>query len=516
MTVPFQGSGTMSGMIPILINCFQVTVAPPSSAALSEAEATLTQQSTAAGYVVRTLEIVGMDTVDESVKLAAALNFKNTVKANWQVAEGETPNIHIQDSEKEQIKQFLFTVVLTSSSAIRKQLNEALSLIAASDFPHRWQALLPELVQSLGPGSPGTKIAVLDAMSSIFQPFRRSTIEESNDTLAYCQTTAAEAVLKTAEAAGEAAGHAAGKHDVLKQLCEIVRLSNEIVFSLNVYGLSIHMEKYAERWMKVWKAWLEFHDDSLKEEDSDVESAEDAVKAQVVQCCHQFLEMQEEDIQAYLSTFMTTIWGLLVSCSSKSGQDNLALAAISFLTTVCRSTHHKLFASGDTIKQICEGIIIPNVRFRDEDEEAFESNYIEFLRRDLEGSDTDTRRRAACDFVRCLADRFPAETTQIITSYTTQLLQQYAENPAENWITKDIALYMVMALAVKGKTAAAGATTVNSLVDINAFFQQHIVSELTTADINERPVLKADSLRFEASPHLAYAALRWQNVMQGC
>lgn len=79
----------------------------------------------------------------------------------------------------------------------------------------------------------------------------------------------------------------------------------------------------------------------------------DAVKAQVVQCCHQFLEMQEEDIQPYLSSFMTTIWGLLVSCSSKSGQDNLALAAISFLTTVCRSTHHNLFASGDTIKQVC-------------------------------------------------------------------------------------------------------------------------------------------------------------------
>lgn len=79
----------------------------------------------------------------------------------------------------------------------------------------------------------------------------------------------------------------------------------------------------------------------------------DAVKAQVVQCCHQFLEMQEEEIQPYLSTFMTTIWGLLVACSSKSGQDNLALAAISFLTTVCRSTHHKLFASGDTIKQVC-------------------------------------------------------------------------------------------------------------------------------------------------------------------
>jgi hypothetical protein len=76
------------------------------------------------------------------------------------------------------------------------------------------------------------------------------------------------------------------------------------------------------------------------------------MKAQVVKCCHQFLEMQEEDIQPYLATFVTAIWGLLVACTSRSGQDNLALSAIAFLTTVGRSTHHRLFATGDTIRQV--------------------------------------------------------------------------------------------------------------------------------------------------------------------
>lgn len=165
-------------------------------------------------------------------------------------------------------------MILSSTPAIRKQLNEALSLIAASDFPQKWQSLLPELVQSVSSESPGTTVAVLDAMSSIFQPFRQSTIEESNNTLAYCQTTSAQAVLQAVQAAGAAAAAAAGKRDLLKQLCEISRLGNDIVFSLNVYGLSIHMEQYADSWMKVWQAWLEFHDDSLKEEDGDVENAE--------------------------------------------------------------------------------------------------------------------------------------------------------------------------------------------------------------------------------------------------
>jgi exportin-2 (importin alpha re-exporter) len=138
--------------------------------------------------------------------------------------------------------------------------------------------------------------------------------------------------------------------------------------------------------------------------------------------------------------------------------------------------------------QICEGIVIPNVSFREDDEEAFEGNYVEYIRKDLEGSDTDTRRRAACDFIRTLADRFPSETTEIVNSYI-----------AQHWSMKDCALHMVMALAVKGKTAAAGATSVNELVNVERFFEEHVVPELSTSDVNERPVLKADGLRWASS-----------------
>ena len=145
--------------------------------------------------------------------------------------------------------------------------------------------------------------------------------------------------------------------------------------------------------------------------------------------------------------------------------------------------------------QICQGIVIPNVSFREDDEEAFEGNYVEYLRKDLEGSDTDTRRRAACDFIRTLVDRFPKETTDIVNSYILQLLSRYTGNPATEWPVKDCAMHMVMALAVKGKTTAAGATSVNELVNIEQFFEEHVLPELSTTDVNERPVLKADGLR---------------------
>ena len=39
----------------------------------------------------------------------------------------------------------------------------------------------------------------------------------------------------------------------------------------------------------------------------------------------------------------------------------------------------------------------------------FELNWIEYVRRDTEGSDQDTRRRAATDLVKALTDKFPAK-----------------------------------------------------------------------------------------------------------
>ena len=78
----------------------------------------------------------------------------------------------------------------------------------------------------------------------------------------------------------------------------------------------------------------------------------DALKATVCTNCHQFLQMQEEDMEEHLQGIVRTVWALLIGCGPRRGQDNLAMAAMAFLTTVCRSTYHKLFGSGDTIKQV--------------------------------------------------------------------------------------------------------------------------------------------------------------------
>ena len=57
------------------------------------------------------------------------------------------------------------------------------------------------------------------------------------------------------------------------------------------------------------------------------------------------------------------------------------------------------------------------MEMREVDVELFEDNPDEFIRRDLEGSDMDTRRRAACDLVKGLSRHFEEKITIIFGSY---------------------------------------------------------------------------------------------------
>jgi hypothetical protein len=58
--------------------------------------------------------------------------------------------------------------------------------------------------------------------------------------------------------------------------------------------------------------------------------------------------------------------------------------------------------------------------------------------------------------------------------YVSQLLGEYAAAPSRAWRSKDAALYLVLAVAVKGRTGERGATTTNKLVNVDEFFTQQV------------------------------------------
>jgi exportin-2 (importin alpha re-exporter) len=68
---------------------------------------------------------------------------------------------------------------------------------------------------------------------------------------------------------------------------------------------------------------------------------------------------------------------------------------------------------------------MPNIGFRSQDEELFEDNPEEWIRRDLEGSDQATRRRAACDLIRSLSRNFEKPITEIFGAHINTALERY-------------------------------------------------------------------------------------------
>lgn len=130
------------------------------------------------------------------------------------------------------------------------------------------------------------------------------------------------------------------------------------------------------------------------------------------------------------------------------------------------------------------------------DEELFEDNPEEYIRKDIEGSDIDTRRRAACDLVNTLSQNFEQRIMEIFGQYIQVMLAKYMENPKENWRSKDATLYLITSLVSRGQTQKHGVTQTSQLVSIPQFCKEHVLPELERADINELPVLKADAIKY--------------------
>jgi exportin-2 (importin alpha re-exporter) len=96
------------------------------------------------------------------------------------------------------------------------------------------------------------------------------------------------------------------------------------------------------------------------------------------------------------------------------------------------------------------------------DLEQFEDDPLEFIRRDLtvaSSVDVATRRHAASDVLQALVSSgYETETTEIVGTWISSGLQEYAKNPAEGWRAKDSAVYLLTAVATRGSTTQVGFT----------------------------------------------------------
>lgn len=487
----------------LLSECFLNTLSP-SPEPRRRAEALLSEAADTPDFGIAVLHLVAEPSVDDRIRQSAAVHFKNHLRNRWSPTPPREPNTPtltpIGDSEKQQIKTLIVTLMLKSPSKIQSQLSEALSVIGKHDFPQSWPTLLPELVANLRQATDYTVInGILGAANSIFKKFRYQ--YKTNDLLLdlkYCLDNFAapllEIFMRTAgmiDAAAVSSGPAAAA--TLRQLCESQRLCCRIFYSLNFQDLPEYFEDHMKEWMGEFKKYLTTRYPALEESGGDGLAVVDELRAAVCENISLYMEKNEEEFKDYLEGFTLAVWSLLGMVSATSSRDRLTITAIKFLTTVSTSVHHSLFASEGVIPHICQSIVIPNVRLRDEDEELFEMNYVEFIRRDMEGSDVDTRRRIACELLKGIATNYKDQVTAVVSEQIQRLLSSFASNPSVNWKDKDCAIYLVVSLATK---KSGGNSVSTDLVDVQNFFGSVIVPELQSQDVNGFPMLKAGALKF--------------------
>ncbi|KMT02976.1 hypothetical protein BVRB_8g195450 [Beta vulgaris subsp. vulgaris] len=397
--------------------------------------------------------------------------------------------------------------MLESTPRIQAQLSEALVVIGKHDFPRQWTELLPllntRLQQALSDGGNYASInGILGTANSLFKKFRHE--YGTNDLrldLRYCLDNVAVPLLQlfshTASLidSGVSSGTSAAN---LKPLFESQRLCCRIFYSFNYQDLPDLFEDNMELFMNVFVKYLTASYPSL-EQGSEL-ALVDNLRAAICEFLTLYVQRTEEPFERYVGEFERAVRSLLITVSASSGRDHLAITTIKFLAMVStKADHYKLFDDA-SLDQICRSIVIPNVMLREEDEELFEFNYIEFIRRDMEGSDVGTRRRAACELIKGIATHYREKVATMVNNVIQTMLATCSENPASNWKYKDSAIYLVISLCTATHYREKVATMVNNVFtgffDLQSFFTLVVVPELQSQDVNLYPLLKAGALKF--------------------
>lgn len=155
------------------------------------------------------------------------------------------------------------------------------------------------------------------------------------------------------------------------QLVPLVRAVGHIMklfYSLNFVVLPQLVEDNMVAWFNEMQWLLQWTSTSAKlNEHASFETKPGPLlraQALVLDAVTLFAQKYEEEIQPFLQAFVSDAWQLLTRASADQRDDRRVIAAMTFLQTIAQSVHHDLFNNADTLKQICENVIIPNIMLR--------------------------------------------------------------------------------------------------------------------------------------------------------
>jgi exportin-2 (importin alpha re-exporter) len=479
-----------------LTACLEKTLSPQPEIR-RPAEKLLEQMESHSNYGSILLVLCNKQDLAIHLRITASITFKNYIKKNWKCSEENDFADKIQQQDRDAIKFSITDLMLTSPEQIQRQLSDAISIISREDFPDKWPNLLPTMVEKLKAGDFHIINGILRTAHSIFKRYRHEF--KSNELwkeIKYVLGLFAVPVTELFQTLISMIEKHANDLNSIKLIFSSLILISKIFRSLIAQDFPEEFENNMEIWMTHFLSLLGY-ENPLLQSSNDEAGLLEQVKSQICDNISLFAQNYGEDFADYLPKFVTAVWNLLVTTSLQSKYDLLVSNAIQFITAVVyRPQYKSLFENEESLKSICEKIVLPNLFLRDIDIEIFEDNPEEYIRKDIERSDTDTRRRAASDLVQALCAQFEKQVVAIFSSYVQALLAEYSLNPAKNWRQKDVVLFLVTTLASRGQTKKHGTTKASELIDVIQFFESTILPDLQDLDVNNFPVIKADLMRY--------------------
>ncbi|KAH8391270.1 hypothetical protein KR215_009826 [Drosophila sulfurigaster] len=465
-------------------------------------------------YPVLLLNLIDKGDMDMTIRVAGAIAFKNYVKRNWAAHEDSDEPDRIHESDRNTIKTLIVTLMLHSPTALQKQLSDAVSIIGRHDFPKKWPQLIDEMVEKFASGDFNVINGILQTAHSLFKRYRYEFKSQALwEEIKFVLDRMAKPLTDLLQATMQLRTMHEGNPEALKVIYSSLVLVNKVFFSLNSQDLPEFFEDNMSIWMGAFLQQLAVDVASLRTDDDDDAGVLEHLRSQVCENICLYARKYDEEFKPYMEQFVTAVWELLVKTSLHTKYDALVSNALQFLTVIAERQHyHGIFENPEILARICEKVVIPNLDIRPSDEELFEDSPDEYIRRDIEGSDIDTRRRAACDLVKTLSVNFEQKIFGIFGQYMEILLGKYKENPVANWRSKDTAIYLVTSWASRGGTQKHGITQSSELVPLPQFCAEHIVPELERPNINELPVLKAAAIKYV----MVFRSLLGPQTLAGC
>ncbi|KAL0569494.1 importin-alpha export receptor [Marasmius crinis-equi] len=491
-----------------------------------QAEQNLSALSQETGFLSHLLRLVLDQSADRAVRLSASVYLKNQVKLRWE--EDVQP---ISEQDKAGLRGQLVPAMLALSSqadkSIRAQVAESVALIAELDFPSKWPDLIDQLVASLNTTDSNTILGVLHTAHSIFRQWRAHVrsdqlFTEINFVFEKFMSTFIDLFRKVAQTLVKNPNFASTPKEEKAILTQCMILLVEIYYDFTCQDIppaieDSHNEFFAgaDGWFPAFMTW---DPDDLRNEDPDdaTPSHPSQLKKVILEVVELFVKLYPEQLQNSnaIPTFVQSVWSLIGSNKlTNVSDDPLVSQSLRFLSTAIRSGHYtQLFTSTETISTLVEGVVIPNVSLRQHELEQFEDDPLEYIRLDLSlgstggmgvSNDGVTRRQAAADVIKALVGTGGGEgekiTTEVVGKWIGNGLEEYSrtgkDKDSEGWKAKDVAIYLLTALATRGGTSQHGVTSTNALVDVVKFFSDHVFEDLQ-AEQSVHPILQVDAIRF--------------------